>query len=130
MTRCRQQLKRYTDKDIGILLMRAKLCGLSLEEGSPLEKLTLQEVDALLPRLILKSYEITIRCQAQPQKHAKVIRFQDTDKNYVDTLAALLDGTSHLYIYKPGEFSPIGKCATCGGALRSEVKEIDATPLG
>ena len=41
------------------------------------------------------------------------------------TLAELLDGSSSLYIHKPGELSPIGKCATCGAPLTAEVEEIE-----
>ena len=127
MIRCRQQYhRRYSERQIVALLQRARRQGHSLEAGSPLERLTLAELDTLVN---MKSYELVIRCQAQPQKHAKVIRIGDTNKDYVETLAGLLDGTSHLYLYKPGPDSPIGKCATCGGALRSEVKEIDAAPI-
>lgn len=74
---------------------------------------------------MMESFDIVVRCQAEPLKHAKVIRISGRDEDFVQTLAACLDGSSELYIYKPGALSPIGKCATCGAALRSEVKETE-----
>ena len=72
----------------------------------------------------MKLYEIVVRCKAQPLKHAKVLRITGKDEEYAKTLAGLLDGTSHLYVYKPGPDSPIGKCGVCGSALGCDVREV------
>ncbi len=44
-------------------------------------------------------------------------------REYAESLAGLLDGTSPLYLYPPGEDSCIGKCGICG-------KKITCTILG
>lgn len=70
--------------------------------------------------------QITIRCAAHPDKHAKVLRIhEELGLQFAELLAGLLDGTSPMFIRKPGVLSPIGKCATCGGQLTSEVKEME-----
>lgn len=70
--------------------------------------------------------QITMRCAAHPDKHAKVLRMhEELGMQNAKILAALLDGTSPMYIRKPGALSPIGKCATCGGQLTSEVEEVE-----
>lgn len=75
-------------------------------------------------------YRITLRCQRQPDVHAKILRLRNTpempgtiDRLYVEGLARILDGTSPFYIYAPGPDSTIGKCATCGGQLESSIEE-------
>jgi hypothetical protein len=40
-------------------------------------------------------------------------------------LAALIDGSSPMYIHPPGEGSPIGRCALCQGKLKCTVEEIE-----
>lgn len=69
--------------------------------------------------------QIVVRCTAQPEKHAKILRMRSEDKTYAENLATLLDGTSAFYIHKPGPDSPIGKCATCGAPLTATVEEIE-----
>jgi hypothetical protein len=74
----------------------------------------------------MKQIRIIVRCANDPGKHAKVIRVAEQfGMEWAEVFAELLDGTSPMYIYAPGELSPIGKCATCGGKLSSEVKEVD-----
>ena len=73
----------------------------------------------------MKVYEITVRC-ANDIHHAKKLRLKNEVRDWVDQFAALIDGSSAFYILKPGELSPIGKCATCGGQLRCEVEEVQS----
>lgn len=73
-----------------------------------------------------KEIRIILRCQNQPDKHAKILIIDEClGIEYAETLAELMDGTSRFYIYKPGPDSPIGKCATCGGQVKSEVIEVE-----
>lgn len=82
----------------------------------------------------MEAFEIVIRC-TRNSDHAKKIRVDASKEAWgqdaAEGLAALLDGTSPLYIHKPGPNSPIGKCATCGGPLTSTVERVqvkDAKP--
>jgi hypothetical protein len=68
-------------------------------------------------------FRITLRCATQPEKHAKIIRMEGLARDWVEAFAHILDGTSPMYIHKPGPDSPIGKCATCGGQLTSSIEE-------
>lgn len=70
-------------------------------------------------------FEITIRCEKEPESHAKKLRLFGCDREYVEQLARLLDGTSTFYIYKPGPQSPIGKCGICGGTITARVEEVE-----
>jgi hypothetical protein len=77
-------------------------------------------------------FRITIRCKRQPETHAKIIRLRsvphfvrELNRDYVEGLAGLLDGTSPWFIHPPGPDSTIGKCATCGGQLESSIEERD-----
>jgi hypothetical protein len=72
----------------------------------------------------VKAYEITVRC-SNDQNHAKKLRIKNEAKDWVDNLAALLDGSSRFYVLKPGPQSPIGKCATCGGPVFCLVDEVE-----
>ena len=75
----------------------------------------------------MKEIRITVRCAKQPDKHAKILRVsEELGLKWAETLAGLLDGSSPMYIYKPGPDSPIGKCATCGGQLSADVEEVEA----
>jgi hypothetical protein len=67
---------------------------------------------------------ITVTCMNN-RNHAKTLRFDRRKVSFEEALqwAAVLDGTGPCYIMKPGELSPIGKCAVCGGALESSVEE-------
>lgn len=74
----------------------------------------------------MNQLRITIRCQDHPEKHAKVLRIDPVlGIAWAIQLAGLLDGSSAMYIHKPGPDSPIGKCATCGGHLKCEVEEFE-----
>jgi hypothetical protein len=77
----------------------------------------------------MKQFQITCRCE-KSENHAKVLRFaREFDREYVEVLAKLIDGSSPHYIYHPGANSPMGKCATCGGKLTAIVEEVeDAKP--
>lgn len=75
----------------------------------------------------MQEIRLTVRCANQPNKHAKVLRLDaELGKEFAQGLADLLDGSSSLYIYKPGANSPIGKCCTCGGQLSATVEETEA----
>jgi hypothetical protein len=75
----------------------------------------------------MQEIRLTLRCAREPEKHAKVLRISaELGKEYAETFAGLLDGSSPFYIYKPGPNSPIGKCATCGGQLSSTIEEVEA----
>ena len=76
----------------------------------------------------MKEFRITIRCAAFPKTHAKILRLSfDLGRQYADTLAGLLDGSSPFYIYPPGPNSPIGKCDVCQGSLTATVEECEIT---
>ena len=69
--------------------------------------------------------QITIRCVAHKQ-HAKILRLHESvGAVNADIIAQILDGTSPFYFHKPGALSPIGKCATCGSQLTSEVVGVN-----
>ena len=69
-----------------------------------------------------KEIRIAVRCVREPLRHAKVLRLSG-ERAFAETLAELLDGTSSLYILKPGPGSPIGKCGICGAAIETEIYE-------
>lgn len=72
---------------------------------------------------------ITIRCATHPDEHAKILRVSpELGRDYAETFAGLLCGTSPMYIHKPGPNSPIGKCATCGGQLTYTIEERGDEP--
>lgn len=73
-----------------------------------------------------KEIRVTVRCKSHPEKHAKILRVDpQLGLEFAQLMAGLLDGTSPMYIYKPGPDSPIGKCATCGGQLETTVEEVE-----
>jgi len=79
----------------------------------------------------MNEFRITVRCQREPAKHAKILRLKsEQGRQYADTLASLLDGSSPLFIHKPGPDSPIGKCATCGGGVEASVEEVEVKEHG
>lgn len=86
--------------------------------------------------------DIRLRIQcANVLDHAKILPIQ----NFVDQAPAglanvderelklyfarrmgeLICGNSTIYVYKPGNRSPIGRCVLCGGALSFEIQERD-----
>lgn len=81
-----------------------------------------------------KNFRIIVRCEKDPYKHAKILEFQffqvdgaraDVGREYCETLAGLLDGTSKHYIFPPNEGSPIGRCDICRGKLTAVVTEVE-----
>ena len=77
-------------------------------------------------------FRITVRCKSEPLTHAKILTFVFSDevggKEYCETFAGLIDGTSRHYVYPPGPNSPIGKCGICQGELTTEVEEVSGPP--
>lgn len=74
----------------------------------------------------MSHYRLIVRCTEHPGIHAKVFRFKEHfGREYVETLAKLLDGTSPHYIYDPGPDATVGKCATCGASITTEIEERD-----
>lgn len=86
----------------------------------------------------MKVIRLTIRCSKNPEKHAKLVRFPDASeqvlhfgaasfpREWVESYAQLLCGTSPLYVFPPGPNSPIGKCGVCGATgLTYAIKEAD-----
>lgn len=69
-----------------------------------------------------------VRCIREPGKHAKLLKFNSEkfSREMVELIAAVFDGTSPHFTYKPGPGSPIGKCVLCGAALETEIQEIDS----
>lgn len=73
----------------------------------------------------MKEIRITIRCQSEPQKHAKIIRVKARlGVTKARELADLLDGTSFAYIHPPGENSPIGRCCQCQAPIECAVSTV------
>lgn len=73
----------------------------------------------------MKQIRITVRC-SRNSNHAKILCLKGrAGWALAKTLAELLDGTSPLYIYKPGDLSPIGRCAVCHAPTSSEVSEVE-----
>lgn len=78
---------------------------------------------------------VIIRC-SKDVDHAKTLRLR-ADEGKVDTtialaklLAALLDGSSPLYLLPPGDLSPIGHCGLCGAKWQCEVKVMQSSKKG
>lgn len=73
----------------------------------------------------MKEIRITIRCQSEPQKHAKIIRVKARlGVTKARELADLLDGTSFAYIHPAGENSPIGRCCQCRAPVDCTVSTV------
>lgn len=73
----------------------------------------------------MKGTRLIIRCNAQPDKHAKKLEMHGMTRKMIEDFAGLLCGTSRFYIHKPGPESPIGKCATCGAQLSWEIEAME-----
>ena len=52
----------------------------------------------------------------------------DHPKREAEDLAGLMDGSSEMYIYKPGPESTIGKCVNCGAQFKADLFGYDADP--
>lgn len=72
----------------------------------------------------MSHFRLIVRCDQQPDHHAKILRVDSImGRPFVDLIAGVFDGRSPMYIYQPGPQSTIGKCATCGSTLTSEIEE-------
>lgn len=73
----------------------------------------------------MKEIRITVRCTAEPLKHAKVIRVKaKLGLMRARELADLLDGTSLAYVHPPGANSPLGRCCICQAELECTVSKV------
>lgn len=70
-------------------------------------------------------YMIEVVCEGNPE-HRTVLHFADYEnRDFVEHLAGLLDGTSSFYVYSPRDYpadnSPVAKCMTCGAWINCRV---------
>lgn len=63
---------------------------------------------------------IIARCEGDCRK-IQTIEVRGQTLVEAKTIAGLMDGTSPVYVFKPGKDSEIGKCASCGGQFKCEV---------
>lgn len=78
----------------------------------------------------VKALRIVVRCSKEPFKHGKMLQFKpEATRELAETVAKILDGSSEMYIYPPGELSPIGRCGVCGAAVEAEVEEVQHAEL-
>lgn len=71
-------------------------------------------------------YRIDAECQnGHRQKLYVDVRFGEV---YAATLAGLLDGSSPLYVYPPGQESKIAKCGICGTAIKCTLVGVEFVP--
>jgi hypothetical protein len=73
--------------------------------------------------------EIRIRIQcAEDQDHAKILKLRaDIGAAYARDIGELVCGTSQMYIFPPGDRSPIFRCVICGGKLSYTLEQLAAT---
>ncbi len=61
--------------------------------------------------------------------HRQVIKVDSSlGEEWARNLAGLLDGTSPMYVYPPGEDSPIGKCGVCGTPITATILGNEGKP--
>jgi hypothetical protein len=99
----------------------------------------------------IKDIRLRIQC-ANNLDHAKIIRIDsflrsapdqsewvpcessDADRvlkvYFARRIGEVICGQSELYIYKPGDRSPIGRCVLCNGILSFEIQEWDGGGYG
>lgn len=53
--------------------------------------------------------------------HQQVITYTGMQREFAESVAKLMDGSSPLYVFPPGPESSIGKCGICGAQLTSRV---------
>ncbi len=70
-------------------------------------------------------YVIDIICQNGHTQQLKLS--QDLGRVWAENYAALLDGSSPLYLYPPDETSSLGKCGLCGKRIKATVMEEQPT---
>lgn len=66
-------------------------------------------------------YKVTAKCE---NGHEQSITLQGMTKEWAESYAGLLDGTSPFYIYPPNEKSVIGKCGICGKTFKCKIEEV------
>ncbi len=69
------------------------------------------------------AFKVTAKCE---NGHEQFVTYYDMTREQVEVIIGLVDGTSPLYIYPPGENSVIGKCAypNCGKPFKCSIQEI------
>lgn len=94
----------------------------------------------------VQDVRLRVQCEANID-HAKIIplqnffrsptdvsRWQPIDNTHADMvlkrhfaqkLGEIICGTSPMYIYRPGDRSPIGRCAICGAKLSFEIQDLE-----
>ena len=72
--------------------------------------------------------EIRIRIQcAEDQDHAKILKLRaDIGAAYARDIGELVCGTSAMYIFPPGDKSPIFRCVICGGKLSYTLEQLSS----
>jgi hypothetical protein len=68
----------------------------------------------------MSKFVVEARCSAG---HVQRLTYEGFDREYVEAMCRLLDGTSTLYKYPPDDKSPIGKCRTCGLWFTAKIVE-------
>jgi hypothetical protein len=71
-----------------------------------------------------KVTRLRIQCTAV-HDHAKILLLDGRGREYAETLGKLICGESQLYICKPQDGSPIGRCAVCGAKLTYELQHVE-----
>ncbi len=67
-------------------------------------------------------YKVTMSCE---NGHSHSITFEGESRDWVESWAGLMDGTSPFYKFSPiGTDSIIGKCGICRAQLRSVVESV------
>ena len=67
----------------------------------------------------MSGYQIVAVCGGG---HSQVLRVHEIlGRAAAEGLATLLDGTSPMYLQRPGADSVVGKCGICGAAFRCQV---------
>jgi hypothetical protein len=71
----------------------------------------------------VKEIRLIIKC-SKHLDHQKILRFDaGVGMAHIETVAAILDGTSKHYIHRPQAGSPIGKCVICREPISTEIEE-------
>ncbi len=68
-----------------------------------------------------QSFQLTTTCD---NGHIQTMTYgPGFTREWVEAQARILDGTSEMYVFKPGPESVIGKCGICGAQIKCEVQE-------
>jgi hypothetical protein len=63
----------------------------------------------------------TMRAECE-SGHSQEITIGNVDRTWAEAWAGLMDGSSPLYLRKPGPESAIGKCGICHARIRCTVR--------